>query len=341
MLKKQVFLAIGLALAVGASARADQMATNVTLPSFAAGAGNAPNFAQVGEVAANQANGLSYTTTTSTTAGSPVYATGANLLSGYSQVPPPTGSGNSFIMTGDHLVFTYAIQGTQNPVVGPGLAATFQKAVVAIYDVHATVFNAGMVNTWGPNTPGAVLVYSGTLLPPSNTTPFPEGTPQAGQPSALTPASAQNVAAFNPVLGTVSQGNVVFSDVLNNVFLAPFATDGLQLDFAETNSQGTPSPGDALLDSNWNALAALIPAVGLTANPFTTTGFTAKYNQNNAQATGATIQTIGFNIFPTISIPPPPPPPPSSPEPASMLIWAGVAVGFGIYRRTRRSVKKA
>jgi len=329
MFKTKVVLALVLALALGVSARADQVSTNITLSNTATGTGNT---AGVGLVSSPIA-GLSYTTTTQplTVPGGAVYATGASLLAQDRLVPSAGGGTNN--LKGDNLVITYAIQGTQNTVVGSGLSATFTKGVIAIYDTHNTAFNPSNPSTWGPGTSGATLVYTGTLLQNPGTTLV--GVNPEGDPQSFTGASGQNQAAFNPSTTNASAGNFVAQNAgTNTIFLLPNPFGGFQVNIAEVNAQGEPSPGDAALDANFKAVAQLVAGQGFsTLTPFADTNFTANYNTNNPLGTGDTVQGIGFNLYPITFLAPPPP---GVPEPASLLLWAGIAAGLGIYRRGRK-----
>jgi len=326
MFRKALFLATVVALSVTVSVRADQISTNVTMPVSIAGAANAGNLSNVGVVSGTEGNGISFTTTTQplTVPGGAVYATGSNNLSTYTQT-----NGSGFIFKGDNVTVSYAIQGTQTTTIGGGLSASFQKGVFAIYDTHAVAWNNANPATWGPNTAGATLLYSGTIrLGPGNTI---VGINPAGQPQSATAGAAQNQAAFNLNVPSVA-GNFVFSHLVNNMFLTPNPSDGVQIHVTETNAQGTVSPGDAALDANFAAVAGLDTQAFSTLHPFADTNFTNLYNTGNPQGTGDTAQTIAFNIFPVIT-----PPGGVVPEPTSMLIWAGIAAGIGIYRRGRSS----
>src|SRR5262245_22233277 len=127
MFKKLAILATGLVLAVGASARADEVTTNITLqnPYAPGGAADMTN------INAGVGAGLSYTVNAgkNLNPGNAVYATGAILLGGYK-----IDGGGQNNLKGGNLVLTYAIQGvTVAPVGGATLTANFSKGVYGIY----------------------------------------------------------------------------------------------------------------------------------------------------------------------------------------------------------------
>jgi hypothetical protein len=342
MLKKLAVLAIGVALAVGANARADQLTTNITLQNVLTGVGPV---ASAGSLSSPVTSGLSYTTTTQplTVPGGGVFATGATLLQGYTLIGGGVGT---IPNTTDQIVLTYAIQGNQTSAGGaPGLSASFNKGVIAIYDtgsVAGTRFNPANPATWGPTGGLGTLLYSASIQVPPGTTGV--GINPAGLPGSGVSAANQNLAAFNTTAAG-TQGNFVFDNhfILGGAkqpFSPPNPFSGFQIQVSEFNAgppnsvPGAASPGDAALDTNFNTVAGLIAAQGMSASPFTATGFTASFNLGNPLVTGDTIQTIGFNLFPfeTTSTPVV-----LVPEPMSMLLWAGIAAGFGVYRRVRRT----
>jgi len=150
--------------------------------------------------------------------------------------------------------------------------------------------------------------------------------------------AGQNQNSFFAASGAQALG----ADIVNNLFVnskdflgAPLNFTGLQGEIQEVNalSPGGAYPGDtnANLDANFTFLAGLAPSQGLTTGQFTALNYTGNVGANGPD----TLQAIGITNYPIFASTTPP----GVPEPASLLLWAGVAVGFGIYRRTR--VKKA
>jgi hypothetical protein len=345
MSKKQVILAIGLALAVGVSARADEFTTNVTL---VAPYGGGSNLANLVNVTGGTGVGLSYTANEAkniNTNNAVVYATGANLLGSYQL---GNGTGAALGSSTHQVVLTYAIQGTaQVPPVGGALAtANFQKGVFGIYDIGSTSFSTTNTASW---TAGKLL-YSGSIIPAVATQ---QGTNPPGDPTfAGQPLVGQNQANFFAASGAHAPGAFIThtngnpANALNALFAPPNPFDGFQAEVDELNALATVTyaslspPTNAQLNANFALVAGLDPTVAFgSLTPFTDNGgFNPGSGLNNGN--GDTLQKIGFTLFPVQAAAPPPPP--GVPEPATLLVWAGIAAGLGVYRGVRRSrVKKA
>jgi len=343
MFKKLVILAIGLVLAAGVSARADEITTNVTLQAPYAGPAAVPNVVNVN---AGVGAGLSYTVAEKGInggfgPGNNVYATGAILLGGYKV----DGSSNNNLK-GGNLVLTYSLQGQQVPPVGgAALTANFNKGVFAVYDIGANSLNTVNPATW---TNGK-LVYSSSLVSPTNVTQGAGGDPGfAGQPLA-----GQNQASFFPASGVGSIGALLShtngnaANLLNQLFAPPQPFSGFQSEIQELNAlatinyanlggPGVPGPSNAALDANFLKVAGLDPSVLFnTLTPFTTNNYNPQSGAN-AGLNGDTVQSIGITNYPVF-----PNATPGVPEPASMLLWGLGAVGIGAWVRRRRAMKAA
>ena len=147
-------LATALTLVCAVSARAGLVTTSVTL---VAPYGGATDVSALVNGNGGLGSGLSYTVSPSSTVGSAVYATGADLLGSYKLFDGTTGTFQTA-----SLVLTYALQGVQiAPVGGAAFSANFTDGVFAIYAVSS--FNSQKTSTWGPT--GGTLLYSATLAP--------------------------------------------------------------------------------------------------------------------------------------------------------------------------------
>jgi len=132
--------------------------------------------------------------------------------------------------------------------------------------------------------------------------------------------------------------------LLNALFNSPNAFSGFQAEIQEVNSLDpnanppdtfTPGAGNdnTALDANFAAVAALDPTVTFkTLTPFTDND----YAPNAFGSNGDALQEIGITLYPVL-VPTTTTSTTGIPEPASLLIWAGIAAGLGIYRRGRRS----
>ena len=174
-------------------------------------------------------------------------------------------------------------------------------------------------------------MYSATLGPQVAVGIGPGGSGLAG----VQPASAQNTASFVPG-GNQTPGQVLLMQFASTFVMPPQNIIGFQAKIQETDNAtiGPVTGGNAALDAAFQAALAGLPNQGFgSTTPFTTFAF----NPDGTGANGDTVQTIGIQLFPvttsTVTV---------VPEPASMLVWAGIAAGLGIYRGVRRSrLKKA
>jgi hypothetical protein len=336
MFRKALLLACTSVLALGVTARADVFSTFTTLNQQSIGAAqNGQMVIQIASDAQNQNRDVSYTVNTNhaSPGTGTVYTTGVIQLTNYAQNPPGVGgSFNTFssaLITGHNYNFVYALQGhaiTAAP--GATLTAQFDKGVLQIFDVGTTIPAASNPSTWLPA--GSTSVYKATLGPLVATGIGPTGSGLAG----VNPAALQNTASF-VVGGNQTPGQVLLQQLTNpNTFvMPPDNIFGFQAKIQETNNATIllPTGGNAALDAAFQAaFDSSNPGFGSTT-PFTTFGF----NPDGTGANGDTVQTIAIQLFPvsssTASV---------VPEPASMLIWAGLAAGLGIYRGVRRSRKK-
>jgi hypothetical protein len=345
MFRKSLLLACMTVLALGVHARADLFSSTTTLNpvTFSGGTPGIPqNGIDVTQVtSASQPVQVDVSYTVNTNKANPgagtIYATGVLQLTNYSANPP--GTGGSFNTFGSNIIansnynFVFALQGHAiPPPVGspPGtLSAQFDKGAFNIYAVGLTTPAANNPATWVPA--GSVSVYSATLGPQVAVGVGPGGSGLAG----VQPASSQNTASFVPG-GNQTPGQVLLQTFASTFFMPPQSLFGFQAKIQETdNAQiGPVTGGNAALNAAFQAALAGLPNQGFgSTTPFTTFAF----NPDGTGANGDTVQTIGFQLFPvtssTVTV---------VPEPASMLVWAGIAAGLGIYRGVRRSrLKKA
>jgi hypothetical protein len=321
-MQRKWILAMALTLLCAAGAHASLVTTQVTLQ---APFGGASNVAALVNGNGGLGAGLSYTVSSSSAVGTPVYATGADLLGSYKLF---NGTTNSFQNV--NLVLTFAIQGAQiSPVGGAAFSAQFTKGVFGIYSVPS--FNAQNATTWGPTTAGSTLLYSATLSPVAATAKGTLGDQGfVGQPTV-----GQNQASFFVSSATQSLGAFLLG-TLNNpgtLFAPPQPFIGFQGEISEVNAlaptQKYPTSGfptNAQLDANFSALAALSPGTGLSTGQFTTQNYTG-------HATGSgpsTLQEISFTGYPINTV---------IPEPASILLFSfGGAIGLGFYTRRQKKL---
>jgi hypothetical protein len=338
MFRKALLLACTTVLALGVTARADVFTSQVTITQSAVGplqtAGG--GVIQISSSAQDQSHDVSYTVNTNKAnpgAGT-IYATGVIVLTGYAQNVAPFGgilSTGIPAVTPHNFEFVFALQGHAIPAVpGAALSAQFDKGTFQIIDVGASFpanFNANNPASWYPA--GFTSVYKATLGPQVAT-----GIGDGSGVGGVAPGSMNNQASFVPG-GNQTPGQVLLQQLLNpNTFVTPPENIfGFQTKIQETNNAtiGAITGDNAALDAAFqNAFDANNPGFGSTT-PFTTFAFAPDGTGSN----GDTVQTIAIQLYPVTSS--------SStvvvPEPASMLVWAGIAVGLGLYR-VRRSRRK-
>jgi hypothetical protein len=165
------------------SAHTQFQTTQVTLK---APYGGPTDVSAVVNKSAGEGSGLSYTTVSgnSTAPGTALFATGATQVGTFTQF-----NGTSGTFQSAAIVETFAIQGTTiAPVGGANFSVSIQKGVFDIYAVPTNTFNSHNTATWGPNTAGSILLYSGTLTTGTTT----KGT-NGDQGFGGQPATGQNV----------------------------------------------------------------------------------------------------------------------------------------------------
>jgi hypothetical protein len=338
MFKKLVILGLGLALAVGTSARADELTTNITLQAPYTGGGAIGDMVNI---TAGPGSGLTYTVNEgkSQAVGNTIYEVSATLLSSFK-----VDGGTAATLKGGNLVLVTATQGqTVPPVPGATITANTSRGIAAIYDIGATLFNNQNTATWGPGTPGAKLVYTATIVPATNVGQGPGGDSTFGGQ----PASTQNQSSFVAAAGVQAVGAFIVHtnanpvNGLNQLFSTPLSFDGFQAEINAINSlsptgapyTSPPFPTNANLNAIFDALALLDPTVAFgSPTPFTDNG---GFAPNAAGSNGDALQQFGITNYPIQSLPPGV----GIPEPASMVLWGLGAVGIGAWVRRRRAKK--
>jgi hypothetical protein len=252
--------------------------------------------------------GLSYTANLAkniATNNAPTYATGGVLLTSYAT---GTGGGSSLGSSTHQVVLTYSIQGTSQVPPNSGAAATgnFSIGVFGIYDIGSTTFSTLNPTSWGPGTPGAILLYTGSLIPATDTQ---QGTSPPGDPTfAGQPLVGQNQANFFAASGAHAPGAFIAhtngnaANALNLLFAPPNPFDGFQAEVDELNALATVTyaslspPTNGALNTNFALVAGLDPLVSFTSlTPFTDAG---GYAPTSTGANGDTLQKIGITLFP-------------------------------------------
>jgi hypothetical protein len=338
MYRHSLLLACMVGLALGTAGRADELTTNITIVGNNVGGGTGQSGSGTNQINGTQSSSqtASYTTTTSGAVGSPVYAVGVVPLTGYGANPPNPGGALSFPGV-DHYLGVFALEGVQaTPTAPGGFTANFTHGVVKFFDVGTGAFPSNLqVNPafWTSGT----LVYTAKLG--SVNTSVGQGLNPLGSLGGLQPGgfnNGQNTATFVPSTTTQTPGAVIINTVANpgTFVTTPNPFDGFQIKLQEVNVGptglgGQALPSNAQLDAAFAAIADAIDTFSTLA-PFTATNF------NPTLQGPDTVQIIGVQLYPitstTTQI--------TIPEPASMLVWAGIAAGLGIYRGVRRSRSK-
>jgi hypothetical protein len=340
--------------------------------------GTAPNTFQgnVFDAAGGASSGTVFSNTTTTTnpaAGGTVISVGANLLANYDLGGGGTASAQ---FNGQQLVLVVATKGISFPVGGGVTQAIFNQGYAAVFGIPAGTFNRYNPATWGAvaslagsgflNTPLAVFQISTTassVTPGAGSTIFNlVGTPPI------------NTSAVNAVAGVDLPGNFVFPQVPKaadgqaasptTFFQVPFLPPS---GFTKT-SQGLVIRTDQAVDTSPNLgfisggpgttgfdelnviakLLAGLPDLGSSAGVGTSfaTGFGPATDTTPTDFSPSTtlpltnsdfVGGFGTTSAPVVGLQSNTPA--TVPEPASLLLWGSIGIGFGYcrYRRRRQS----
>lgn len=367
MFKKQVILAIGVALALGTQVRAEDI--NLTeladyrRNTLTGGVGSPQS---VDLTASGGATYVNTYTATSLTAGSHFVSLSAIPFGNTGLVT--NGMGNQNPNGTGTLVQIIALEGVQN-VSGTGVVtATFQHGVARLYQSNTT-FVANNLATWGfPGTASAINLFAVDSKVLKGQEPVVLGHPNAYNSAASgLGAGVVNVVSTPVVANASVSGTALFRDSLTGPDIwGPRTTDGtpagfvfLQngsvIDFTDvfqassnTNFDITGNSANLMIANSIFAAfgledAGLLANGGQFASAFNMPGVASAYSPNLTSAgttTGDFASQLAVTNAPTIELTPFQPPSAPIPEPASMLAWGLIMAGAGAYGAIRRRNKK-
>jgi len=273
-------------------------------------------------------------------------ALGSNLLSTYGL---SSGGGPSATFGGQQVVAVFAAQGfAPNPA-----SFTLNQATVALYTVAPNTYNQFIPSTWG--TAGAPIATF-TLRPGERSI---DVFPGSGVFNALNP-NQWNQASVNVTVGQANQGFFLFNEALNPNFwnqtapLPPGTSTGEGIGIRAdeslvqgntTNTQGFDTAAEiAFANGIFNAL---LPGVspfgfatgfgGLGNSGGTPTDFNPSNSATGAPNTADLVETLGTTTghFAAAETPPGT----RVPEPATLMVFAGMmGIGGLVYRRRTAKV---
>ncbi len=336
MIRRSLLVAAVLALSAVGQANADVFTTGlVTTNGQLAGGSQVTNtafFSQTG-------GGVAWTadvTSSSGAVGDAAHLIGVmSLTSATNNVAPPSPTGSQFLAPTNQLAVVFALQGTVTSSSPGNTNTVFTSGqAIIINRGSSSAINPLDPTTWVPV--GSVQLQTLTL----NNTPISAvqmgGT---GTDSPVVPnpgAINSDPVAVGPMASLQSNPDFLFS-VGSGSFLTNFnlANNSNPLILSLINAQLQGAGGVNPAGPNASQLAAANAIfLALQGVPFRST-----FTPTSPQNPGFNFQTIatitgGQNdpgSTPTVT------PPPGVPEPASMLLWGAVAVGFGVARKLRRS----
>ncbi len=365
MFKRSFALATFAMLLSGSHAFADAIVHSGTIQTNNSGG----NLTDINQFTGGASSGNQFiNNTTSNTFGAPgtTVSVGANLLSDFNA---RTGATTAFTYNGNPVVAVFAVQGSINGATGVPVPFTFTatKGTVGLFSITSG-FNQFNPLTWGATSAdGKTLltpIATWDLVPPQSISD-PGAAPPGGGGPGLFDKVKVNEQAINTVNSQATQGFFLFKEgqnpnywnVTNNLPLVPpgfvITGEGLIVRADDAYRVGDSvntdfiDKSDVASTAGFNALNTIATSLGGIVGGFATDfgglgnsgGPASDYNPSsgaaNALNTNDTIFSLGSTSSPVVFSTP-------IPEPASLLLWAGVSMVSGlVYRRNRRNNKKA